>query len=486
MGTFDAECSQCGSTSHRSSDCPHGLYSSECSHCGSKDHASSDCPHGLYSSECSHCGSKDHASSDCPHGLYSSECSHCGSTGHASGDCPHGLYSSECSHCGSKNHASHKCPHGLFTSRPERPTRRAADESPDDLASASNDTGCAQVIGWLVAVVVIVTVAIWLAVNIVLPVVLLNSAFILTILALFLKPRRTLLSSLALVGGCYMLIDISNGWFSASFVRNVVKNPHWITGFVYVNAAAVTLSTWQLVRPLLAAAAPVTVANRRKSLWRSGAGVALICTAAVLLPFIYHTVRNPFVGLTTAANTYTDQSQVTSSSTSADAEGMSDIALPGQPLSHGSSNPPPKAALKSDEDPSAPSASEAGKPGYWIDDQTSLMWTEKDNGYGIDWNRASEYCSGLTLAGFNGWRLPSIDELQGIVDPEAGGRPWIYEGTRYTLKIREPIQLSSCCVWSGTKSGSSEAWLFFFHNGNRYTSELALSSPALCVRVSDR
>jgi tetratricopeptide (TPR) repeat protein len=583
-------------------------------------------------------------------------------------------------------------------------------------ASAS-DTGCAQVVGVLIGIVIVVAIALWLLANIVIPIALLNSAVIFTILGLTLKERKTVFASLALLGGCYMLVDISNGWFSANFVNNVAKTPTWLTAFVYVNAVAVAVSTWQLVRPLLAAAATVADSNKRNGALLSGGAVSLICAAGVMLPAIYHTVRNPFLDAPTAVKgpdpaqaTEVERPEIQEAKSRvtllpasrallerADAlheRGDNAVALEAymeavKADSNGAnldtisryapfrySNPPPppppgkppsdeqavarvsalqlaalrqylqlrpndweatkallplvdlpegeslldpvfklrprdpepyavraalltrhrrfaaaaddrakaaaldpqnpesyfmvgvaayeavtqgasltadqkrtligrgltalergetlrpdyfesiayrnvllrqKALLEADPvaqkkliteadeirrraveilrrrqapkangDPSAPSAAETGKRGYWIDDQTRLMWTVKDNGYGIDWNRASEYCSGLTLAGFNGWRLPSIDELQGIVDPEAAGRPWIYEGTTYTLKIREPIQLSSCCVWSGTKSGSSEAWLFFFHNGSRYTSELALSSPALCVRVSER
>jgi hypothetical protein len=145
-------------------------------------------------------------------------------------------------------------------------------------------------------------------------------------------------------------------------------------------------------------------------------------------------------------------------------------------------------APKALRDPSAPSAAETGKRGYGIDDQTRLMWTVKDNGYDIDWNHASEYCSGLTLAGLSAWRLASIDELQRMFDPKLSGRPWIYKGTTSTLKISEPIQLSSCCVWSGTKNGSSEAWIVTFDVGKRFSSPLDGSSlsRALCVRVSER
>lgn len=292
-------CGRCRSKEHSTDNCPHEFFSTSCERCGSVDHVAADCPRGFFSTECGRCGSKEHSTDDCPHEYFSTQCESCGSVDHVARDCPRGFLSTACEHCGSRNHNYESCPHRMDT------------RSMSTSDSSSSDTGCAQVIGWLVGVAIIAAVAIWLAVNVVLPVVLLNSALILTIMALFFRPHRTLLSGLAVVGGCYMLIDIGNGWFSINFVRNVVKDPHWITGFVYVNAAAVALSTWQLVQPMLATAATVALSNKRNGLLLSSAAVALVGTTGVLIPVIYHTVRSPFVDGPTEVNTYTAQPQVT-------------------------------------------------------------------------------------------------------------------------------------------------------------------------------
>jgi formylglycine-generating enzyme required for sulfatase activity len=182
-----------------------------------------------------------------------------------------------------------------------------------DVARSSDETGCAQIIAVVVVGLIIIAVVLWLLANVVLPVLLLNAAAICAILALAYKANRTLFSSLALVGGCYLLVDVANGWLSANFVNNVVKTPTWLTAFVYVNAAAVALSTWQLVRPLLATAATVTVSNKRNGLLLSSGAVGLICAAGVMLPVIYHTVPNPFVDAPNVADTFA-QSGVTKTS----------------------------------------------------------------------------------------------------------------------------------------------------------------------------
>ncbi|MCG8341477.1 MAG: DUF1566 domain-containing protein, partial [Chlorobiales bacterium] len=50
------------------------------------------------------------------------------------------------------------------------------------------------------------------------------------------------------------------------------------------------------------------------------------------------------------------------------------------------------------------------------DKSTGLMWTQSDNGEGIDWENALSYCENLNLAGYSDWRLPNAKELHSIVD----------------------------------------------------------------------
>jgi hypothetical protein len=136
---------------------------------------------------------------------------------------------------------------------------------------------------------------VWLAVNIVLPVTLLNSAAILVVLAVLYERRKALFAILALVGGCYMLLDIANGWFSAIFVHNVVGDPRWITAFVYINAAAVGVSIWVLVQPLWSKARGIAATNKRRGILLSGGVLALVVAAAMVVPVVYHFLPDPLV-----------------------------------------------------------------------------------------------------------------------------------------------------------------------------------------------
>jgi len=54
--------------------------------------------------------------------------------------------------------------------------------------------------------------------------------------------------------------------------------------------------------------------------------------------------------------------------------------------------------------------------GTVTDVATGLMWSQADSGVGMDWEDALAYAEGSELAGYDDWRLPSVKELQSIVE----------------------------------------------------------------------
>jgi hypothetical protein len=118
----------------------------------------------------------------------------------------------------------------------------------------------------------------------------------------------------------------------------------------------------------------------------------------------------------------------------------------------------------------------APPPVGWTDPATGMTWTTEDNGSDVNWNQAITYCANLRLGGYSDWRLPTIDELQGIYDVNAGNQ-----------HVKGNLKLSSKYFWSSSQSpASGKAWFFFFSNGKRYSFRSSDSKldRALCVRRS--
>lgn len=102
----------------------------------------------------------------------------------------------------------------------------------------------------------------------------------------------------------------------------------------------------------------------------------------------------------------------------------------------------------------------------WIDPATKLMWTNKDNGADVDQPQAKAYCSSLQYAGYRDWRLPSLEELQGVYDPSVSTVK-IVSGITYDAHVKDGLNLSTGWVWSsreGEHAGKpyQGAWFFQF------------------------
>ncbi len=112
--------------------------------------------------------------------------------------------------------------------------------------------------------------------------------------------------------------------------------------------------------------------------------------------------------------------------------------------------------------------------GTVTDNQHNLMWQKQDDAIGRNWSEAAAYCSGLSLAGYNDWWLPSKDQLFSLVD--RAFYPTI--DTAYFLNTQ------SSNYWSSTTlvSNTSYAWYVYFNNGGVYNYNKTNNYYARCVR----
>ncbi len=103
--------------------------------------------------------------------------------------------------------------------------------------------------------------------------------------------------------------------------------------------------------------------------------------------------------------------------------------------------------------------SEINGDGTVTDKDTGLMWQQGTSPSKLTWEAALTYTEGLTLAGYDDWRLPTAKELQFIVDY-----------SRYNPAIDTTLFTGAMtsCYWSSTASTgySGSAWCVGFDFGS--------------------
>ena len=96
---------------------------------------------------------------------------------------------------------------------------------------------------------------------------------------------------------------------------------------------------------------------------------------------------------------------------------------------------------------------------YVIDHKTGLMWARDESKRG-DYASAEKHCAELRLGGFDDWRLPTLDELQSIVDR-----------TRYNPAIDSGVfKTNGNWTWTsseyaGNPGPSGSVWIVGFYYG---------------------
>lgn len=116
--------------------------------------------------------------------------------------------------------------------------------------------------------------------------------------------------------------------------------------------------------------------------------------------------------------------------------------------------------------------------GTVLDTKTKLVWQEPRAASSMTWAAAKTYCPGLgTTLGGSGWRLPTIKELQTLVDVSVATGPAI-----------DPIYFPNAGLgsfWSSTPStaDTTAAWvLSFTANFGEGQAGMSGNAAVRCVR----
>ena len=93
------------------------------------------------------------------------------------------------------------------------------------------------------------------------------------------------------------------------------------------------------------------------------------------------------------------------------------------------------------------------------DTNTGLEWKAGPD-RNTDWNEARTWVKSLNLDGGGGWRMPTMDELEGLYNKGMG--------PHNITPLLKATSNKYLWVWSGETRGSSDARVFVFYRGNRY------------------
>jgi len=100
------------------------------------------------------------------------------------------------------------------------------------------------------------------------------------------------------------------------------------------------------------------------------------------------------------------------------------------------------------------------------------MW-QNTNDQTMKWPDAVVFCENLELGGHDDWRLPSLDELQGIVDMKADAAPYIKQGFTVNRILH---------YWSAEEDDARMASYMDFNTGKPIRTGKVNKKSVRCVR----
>jgi len=93
-----------------------------------------------------------------------------------------------------------------------------------------------------------------------------------------------------------------------------------------------------------------------------------------------------------------------------------------------------------------------------FDVATGLMWQKGGSSDPMTFARAKQYVHRINaekFAGFNDWRLPTVEEAMSLMEPQA------YNGFHIDPEFERGINL----IWTSDRSTDGRIWMLYFYNG---------------------
>jgi hypothetical protein len=112
-----------------------------------------------------------------------------------------------------------------------------------------------------------------------------------------------------------------------------------------------------------------------------------------------------------------------------------------------------------------------------LDKETGLVWEQSPDTTARNFISARSHCINGNIGGRKGWRLPSIEELASLIDPNAASAPFLPAGHPFT-------NVQSAVYWSATSlaGDATVAWFVHFSFGLVDPTFKAEANHVWCVR----